>query len=396
MLKKEIRNKIRSFDLVLIVTIIALSVFGLVMIYSASMIVGPAKYEVDSNYFYIKQIKNLILAAIAFTIFAIIPYKLYQRKAVLMTIVFSSIGTLLLLDVFGHTANNAQSWIKVFGMNIQPSEFIKLGVIIYLSAIYAKKQKYINNFNAGVLPPLFFLLIVCVLIFLQPDFGTMLIILLIATTIILSSGMSFKSLMKLGSILLIAAIIIVPVLFLMKDQIFTENRMGRIYSFIEPFKYEEKEGYQLVNSYIAIGSGGVSGSGLGNSIQKYGYLPEPHTDFIMAVISEELGAKGVLFVLGCLSFIILRGYRIAVKCRDPFGSLLVIGISSMIGIQSFINLGGVTGLIPITGVTLPFVSYGGSSIVILAISMGVLVNVSMFTNYENKYKLNREARNIAS
>lgn len=391
-----LKKIIRSYDISLIVTTIALSVFGLIMIYSASMIVGPAKYEVASNYFYIKQMKNLILAGIMFTFFAIVPYKLYQHKYVLMGIVFSSIFVLLILDVFGHTANNAQSWLMIAGKSIQPSEFIKLGVIIYLSAIYAKKQKYIDNFNAGVLPPLFFLVIVCALIFFQPDFGTALIISLIAATIILSSGMSLKSLMKLGGILLIAVLLVVPFIFFMKDQIFTENRMGRLYSFMEPFKYEENEGYQLVNSYIAIGSGGVSGSGLGNSIQKYGYLPEPHTDFIMAVISEELGAKGVLFVLGCLSFIILRGFRIAVKCRDPFGSLLAIGISSMIGIQSFINLGGVTGLIPITGVTLPFVSYGGSSILILAISMGVLVNVSMFTNYENKYKLNNEERVVAS
>ncbi|MEH6942605.1 FtsW/RodA/SpoVE family cell cycle protein [Bacillus sp. JJ722] len=391
-----LKKIVRSYDLSLIVTIIALSIFGLVMIYSASMIVAPAKYEVDSDYFYIKQIKNLIVAAIMFGFFAIVPYKLYQHKYVLMGIVFSSIFVLLILDIFGHTANNAQSWLDIAGTRIQPSEFIKLGVIIYLSAIYAKKQKYIDNFNAGVLPPLFFLVIVCALIFFQPDFGTALIISLIAATIILSSGMSLKSLLKLVGILVLAVLLVVPFIFFMKDQIFTENRMGRLYSFVEPFKYEEKEGYQLVNSYIAIGSGGVSGSGLGNSIQKYGYLPEPHTDFIMAVISEELGAKGVLFVLGCLSFIILRGFRIAVKCRDPFGSLLAIGISSMIGIQSFINLGGVTGLIPITGVTLPFVSYGGSSIVILAISMGVLVNVSMFTNYENKYKLNSGEKVIAS
>lgn len=387
-----IKKILRSYDIPLIVVVVALSIFGLVMIYSASMIVGPAKYEVASDYFFNKQIINLIIAAIMFIFFAIVPYKLYQHKYVLMGIVFGSIGVLFLLDIVGHTANNAQSWIKVAGMNVQPSEFIKLGVIIYLAAIYAKKQKYIDNFNAGVVPPLFFLVIVCALIFFQPDFGTALIIFMIAATIIVSSGMGWKSLMKLAGIIVIAAMLVLPFLFIMKDDIFTDNRMGRIYSFFEPFKYEEKEGYQLVNSYIAIGTGGVGGTGLGTSIQKYGYLPEPHTDFIMAVISEELGAKGVLFVLGCLGFIILRGYRIAMKCRDPFGSLLVIGISSMIGIQSFINLGGVIGIIPITGVTLPFVSYGGSSVILLGISMGVLVNVSMFSNYENKYKFNTEER----
>ncbi|MGM9923319.1 MAG: FtsW/RodA/SpoVE family cell cycle protein [Bacillus sp. (in: firmicutes)] len=377
---------IRSYDYSLIITLIALCLFGLVMVYSASMIIGPAKYDVESNYFFLKQMKHLVLAGIVFAFFAIVPYKLYMHKYVLVTIVFGSLGLLLLLDVFGHTSNNAQSWLKLGGFTLQPSEFIKVGMIVYLSAIYAKKQKYINNFNAGVMPPLIFLGAISALVFFQPDFGTALIIFLIGLSIVVSSGMSFKSIMKLAGIVLVALMVVLPFVFLLKDQIFTENRMGRIYSFVEPFEYEDKEGYQLVNSYLAIGTGGLSGTGLGNSIQKYGYLPEPHTDFIMSVVSEELGAKGVLFVLAGLAFIVLKGYRIARRCRDPFGSLLVIGVSSMIGIQSFINLGGVTGLIPITGVTLPFVSYGGSSVIVLAIAMGILVNVSMFTNYENKYK----------
>ncbi|WP_019242446.1 MULTISPECIES: FtsW/RodA/SpoVE family cell cycle protein [Bacillus] len=382
---------VKSYDFSLIAIIILLSLFGLVMIYSASIVVGPQKFEVAPDFFYEKQKTHLILGFVLFAIFAILPYKLYKHKYVLMTIFFGSIAVLFLIDIVGHEANNAQSWLVIGGAKFQPSEFIKLGMIIYLSAIYSKKQSYINDFNAGVLPPIIFLVFICGLVFFQPDFGTALIIFMIGATIIISSGMSFKSIMKLVSILLVIALIVTPILLFKKDKIFTDQRMGRIYSYIDPFKYEEKEGYQLVNSYIAIGSGGLSGSGLGNSIQKYGYLPEPHTDFIMAIVSEELGAKGVLFVIFSLSFIVLKGYRIAAKCRDAFGSLLVIGISSMIGIQSFINLGGLTGIIPITGVPLPFVSYGGSSILLLAISMGVLVNVSMFTRYENTYKLKKEA-----
>src|SRR5690606_23087246 len=141
-----------------------------------------------------------------------------------------------------------------------------------------------------------------------------------------------------------------------------------------------------VNSYIALGAGGWTGLGLGQSIQKFNYLPEAHTDFIMAVIAEELGLFGVMFVLLLLSYIIFRGFQIARKCPDSFGSLLAIGISSMIAIQTFINLGGLTGIIPITGVTLPFISYGGSSLLLLLLSMGVLLNVSMFTNYHATYR----------
>lgn len=142
----------------------------------------------------------------------------------------------------------------------------------------------------------------------------------------------------------------------------------------------------MINSYYAIGSGGFFGLGLGESVQKYGYLPEPHTDFIMAIISEELGFFGVFFVLALLGFIVVKGFYIARKCEDPFGSLLAIGISSMIAIQTCINLGGVSGLIPITGVTLPFISYGGSSIILLSICMGMLLNISMFTEYKERYK----------
>ena len=162
--------------------------------------------------------------------------------------------------------------------------------------------------------------------------------------------------------------------------------MERFEVLSDPFKDELDSGFHLANSYIAIGSGGVNGLGLGKSVQKLGYLPESHTDFIMAVIAEELGVWGVGFVILTLAYIVLRGIYLGMRCKDPFGSLLAIGISSMIGIQSFINLAGVSGVIPLTGVPLPFVSYGGSSLLQLAIAAGILVNVSMFVKYESKYK----------
>lgn len=168
--------------------------------------------------------------------------------------------------------------------------------------------------------------------------------------------------------------------------------MSRIDGFLDPFKHFDDAGFQLVNSYLAIGLGGLKGLGLGKSVQKYGYLPESHTDFIMAIIAEELGLFGVAFVLLLLAFIVLRGFHIARKCHDAFGSLLSIGISSMIGIQTFVNVGGVIGLIPITGVPLPLVSYGGSALVLFMASLGVLVNVSMFVKYEAKYKHKQKSK----
>lgn len=222
---------------------------------------------------------------------------------------------------------------------------------------------------------------------MQPDLGTAAIIGLIAACMILCSGFSGKTLARLVLLGGIVLLLVSPIIYLNKDKILTEKRLDRFESLEDPFKYADSSGLQVINSYYAIGSGGIFGMGLGESIQKYGYLPESHTDFIMAVIAEELGIFGVLFVIILLGFIVIKGFYIARKCEDPFGSLLAIGISSMIAIQSFINLGGVSGLIPITGVTLPFISYGGSSLVLLLASMGILANISMYIKYsENKRK----------
>lgn len=375
-----LKKILKSYDYSLIIVIVLLSLFGLVMVYSASMVTW---HGVDSDFFYEKQKFNLLAAFVVFVIAALFPYKAMKSTKLLLPMVVLTLSGLLVLFVVGKVAGNALSWIEMGARSIQPSELAKLSVIIYLSAVYAKKQSYINQFNKGVLPPLLFLVMVFFLIALQPDFGTAGIIMLIAAAIILSSGMNFKNIMKL---VMIVMILLVPVSLVLKDEVFSEKRMARLTSYSNPFNDEQKSGYQLSNAYYAIGSGGITGLGLGQSNQKLGYLPEAHTDFIIAVISEELGIFGVGFVLLSLAFIVLKGIHIGLKCKDPFGSLLAIGIASMIGIQSFVNLGGATGVIPLTGVPLPFVSYGGSSLLQLAIATGILVNVSMFVNYEEKYR----------
>jgi cell division protein FtsW len=382
-----IKRILKSYDFTLIAVIIVLSIFGLVMVYSASMVTAVTRFGYPSDFFYIKQFRHVIIGFIMFFAIASIPYPVYKNKKILITIVLGSIGALVALNFIGHTAGNAESWFKLGALgSLQPSEFIKLGMIIYLSAVYSNKQKYINVFNKGVVPPLLFLIIICGLIVLQPDIGTAFIIFTSSCTVIICSGMNWKSFTKLISILVGAIVVAAPLIFLFKDKIFTPKRLERFVGFLDPFSSEKYEGYQLVNSYVAIGNGGVTGVGFGQSTQKYGYLPEPHTDFIMSVISEELGLIGVGFVLICLATIVLKGIHIAIKSDDPFGSMLAAGISSMIGIQALINLGGVIGLIPITGVTLPFISYGGSSLFVLLISAGILVNVSMMTRYHATYK----------
>ncbi|MCR8872007.1 FtsW/RodA/SpoVE family cell cycle protein [Peribacillus frigoritolerans] len=372
---------LRAYDYPIFIAVVLLSLFGLVMVYSASMITAVSHYQYPIDYFFQNQKGALILSFIMMVIAMILPYKLYKHKTFLMVMMGGIALLLIIVSIIGHTANNATSWFHIGTRSLQPAEFSKLAIIIYLSAMYGKKQDRINDIDKAVIPPIIFLVGICFLIILQPDYGSAAIILLIAASIILCSGMNLRSLGKL----LIIFLLVVGVFFIgivvtgNISNVFSEERISRFTGLSNPFDNGD-EGYQLANSLLAIGSGGITGVGLGDSVQKYGYLPEPHTDFIMAIIAEELGIFGVLFVLGTLGFIVLRGLILSAKCKDPFGSLLLIGISSMIGIQVVINLGGATGLLPITGITLPFISYGGSSLLLLMVSIGVMENVIMRMN----------------
>lgn len=384
-----IKKIVKSYDYSLILAILILCIFGLVMVYSSSMVLAASKFK-DPDFFFNRQKISLVIGFMAFFAAMIFPYKAYASSKILTAIVMGSVGMLILVFVFGHTANNAQSWLMLGTRGIQPSEFTKLSVIIYLAAVYAKKQTYINDLHRAVLPPILFTVVICLFVVIQPDIGTAFIIGLIASVVIVCSGIGIKNIAKLIFFGFTLAIVMSPIIYLKRESFFTTERISRFKGFMDPFLHEGDAGYQLINSYVAMGSGGITGLGLGQSIQKFGYLPEAHTDFIMAVIAEELGLFGVLFVLLLLGFIIFKGLLLARQCTDPFGSLLAIGISSMLAIQSFINLGGLTGLIPITGVTLPFISYGGSSLILLLFSMGILTNVSMFVNYEATYKTDTE------
>jgi cell division protein FtsW len=393
---KQLLKKIaKSYDYPLIIVIFMLCIFGLIMIYSSSMISAVVRFGVESDYFYQKQKLWLIIASLVFLFTMIIPYKVFAQKKVVQAIFWGAPAILFIVFIAGHTANNAKSWFKLGFFNIQPAEFVKLGLIIYLAAVFANKQKSLSKSSKGNVFPIYYTLFICVLIAIQPDFGTAIIILLISLSMIVSSGIRMALLFKQILFLGMFGVLLSPVWFpILGSEIFSKERMSRIYGFLDPFKYADDAGFHLVNSYLAIGSGGLKGLGLGESIQKYGYLPESHTDFIMSVIAEELGLFGVAFVILLLAFIVLRGLAIARKCQDAFGSLLAIGISAMIGIQTCINLGGLTGLIPITGVPLPLISYGGSSLLLLMISLGILVNISMFVKYEANYKGKMGASNI--
>ncbi|MED0654777.1 FtsW/RodA/SpoVE family cell cycle protein [Anoxybacillus geothermalis] len=385
---RQLRKKVlKCYDYPLMAAVIMLSLFGLIMVYSASMVTAVIRFEVPSDYFYERQKHWLIAALAAFAMMAIIPYKVWRKERFVKFVFFASPLMLIAVAFLGHTVNNATSWFRVGALSIQPAELAKLGLILYLSAAFANKRKRLAEPVKSNLFPIYYTLFICALIAIQPDFGTAFIVFVIAVCIILSSGLRLTLLFKQLLFFALIAVMLSPLwLPFMGKKIFSDERLSRLYSFLDPFQYADTDGYQLVNSYLAIGIGGLKGLGLGKGIQKYGYLPESHTDFIMAVIAEELGLFGVAFTLGLLAFIVLRGLWIARRSTDAFGSLLAIGISVMIGFQTFINVGGVVGLIPITGVPLPLVSYGGTSLVLTMASLGLLVNISMFAKYEQRYK----------
>ncbi|MDN4523560.1 putative lipid II flippase FtsW [Fictibacillus fluitans] len=371
MLKKMFRH----YDYSLVIAILLLCAIGLVMVYSASIIVSINRFGYESSFFFVRQLVFLVAGLFCFLIAMIIPYQLYKK--LIVPIVFGSIALLVAVLFIGRTTNNAQSWIDIGGIGFQPSEFVKLGLTIYLAAIFSKKKDKLENFAASA-PPISIFGIIFILIMKQPDLGTGMIIAATTGVIILSSGM--KPVHKL--LLIISAVVIIA----LGSQVLSDEQKSRFTAAYAPFSDPEGKGFQLVNSYLAIGHGGLSGTGLGQSIQKYGFLPEPHTDFIIAVISEELGFWGVAAVVGLIAFVVIKGFITGLRSRDTYGSLLAFGISGMVGIQATVNLGAAIGLLPVTGVPLPFISYGGSSLVLLLISMGILVNISCHVNYKRKHQ----------
>ncbi|WJE51418.1 FtsW/RodA/SpoVE family cell cycle protein [Bacillus cereus] len=370
----------KSMDYSLLLPLVILCVLGVIMVYSASSILAITKFaklNLPSDYFFRKQLQALIFGAVALSVVMFVPFQVWRKRIVTVAICGGSLILLTLVLVIGTTANNAQAW--VFG--IQPVEFVKVGIIIVLARYFAKKQDTDTSVWRGSAKIIFFLLLTIGLIYKQPDLGSALLIVGTTGIMFLCSGIHVNMWLKR---IALTSIVWAPALYFVGKFGLTDVQKARFSTFIDPFSDPQKDGFQLINSFIGIASGGLNGRGLGNSIQKYGYLPEPHTDFIMTIISEELGFIGVAIILICLLLIIIRSFRIAQKCKNPFGSLLAIGIASMIGVQTLVNLGGITGLLPLTGVPLPFISSGGSSLMANLVAMGILLNIGSYVKRQEK------------
>lgn len=356
----------KKIDYGLLISVIILAIFGLIMIYSSSYIWAEYKYN-NAYKYVINQAIFFILGLILMIIVSKIDYKLLEKNSNLLFFTSLILLFLVLIPGIGAVRNGSRSWFKIGSFGIQPSEFMKLSFIIFTSKYLKKNEKNMKSFKKGLLPILSLILFVFFLIMLQPDFGTGTIIVMSIIGLLFIGGASFSFFMKIGIVGIIGIIILIMI---------APYRLARILSFLDPWQDPLGSGFQIIQSLYAIGPGGLLGFGLGNSRQKHFYLPEPQTDFIFSIISEELGFLGVIIVTTLFLTIIIKGFKISKNSNDLFSKYLAFGITFQFAFQTVLNLMVVVGLIPVTGVTLPFLSYGGSSLLISMISIGILLSIS--------------------
>lgn len=336
------------------------------MIYSASSI--WAEYKFHDAFKFVKAQGIFFLAGIVLMNALLkIDYSVYQKHANKILGICFLLLVLVLIPGIGTVRNGSRSWFGLGGFGIQPSEFAKIGLIIYVAKYLANHRKEMRDIKKGVLPILMVIGVFFLLIMLEPDFGTAMVIVLTLVCMIFVSGVKVSFFVKVGFMGLLGIVGLILV---------APYRMARIVSFLNPWTDPLGSGFQIIQSLYAIGPGGLLGQGFLNSHQKHFYLPEPQTDFIFSIISEEFGFLGVLIVVSFFFFLFYRSLKISMRTEDAFGKYLSFGLAFGILIQAVLNLCVVVGLIPVTGVTLPFLSYGGSSLLVSMASMGIILNIS--------------------
>lgn len=356
-------------DLIMLGSTILLLVIGVVMVYSASAVLAFREFG-DVLYYLKRQALFAALGIIAMFFTMNTDYWIWKKYAKIALIVCFILLLAVLIPGIGVVRGGARSWLGIGSFGIQPSEFMKMGMIIFMSKWLSEQQNMITQFTRGLLPPLGLMGLAFGLIMLQPDLGTGAVLVGATLLIIYTAGARLLHLSYLGMVGaagLVGLIIAAP------------YRLKRITAFLDPWQDPLGAGYQAIQSLYAIGPGGLVGLGLGMSRQKYSYLPEPQTDFIFSIIAEELGFIGGSFVLLLFTLLVWRGIRTAITAPDTFGSLLATGIVGMIAVQVIINIGVVIGMFPVTGITLPLISAGGSSLTLMLTSIGILLNISRYS-----------------
>ena len=388
---KYVRDYSKYVDFTIVITYVLLSLIGLVMIYSASMVMATRTEDItggNSEHYYIRQ---LLFIALGFAIVFFMAY--FMSGEFLRNKYFQVLGTAIILVLlvyttfFGYEVNGERNWIRAAGFNFQTSEFFKIMTILYLAYIYDRKKNKLKELEWGHLAPIGFIGIGTVLV-LSNDFGTGLVLSGIIAGIFIYSGIPMKFLAKMAGALAVAGGAVGVVIYMIKGSILSPHQQARIETFLHPFNDPTGTGYQLTNALVSISHGGIFGNGLGNGVMKLGYLPEPHTDFIFAVLAEELGLVGVFAILALYLVIIIKALRYAAMSQDMFYRLVCMGVAIYITFQVFVNLGGISKLIPLTGVPLPLLSYGGSSFLSISIAVGLLI---IAAKHVKKEKIQNEA-----
>ena len=362
---KALKNKKKAGDIPLLLCVFLMACFGCVMIYSASSYTAQVQYG-DSLYFVKKQLIGVVLGTAAMIGTCFLPYKKlikFRYPAVIIAVILL---VMVFIPGIGITNYGATRWIGFGGITLQPSEIAKYAYALFSASYFALHAEKVKTVK-GVLPVLIVGVIFCALIIIEPNMSITMCVALLMLALVFLSGTNLKQL----TVVLIPFVIAVPLMIILEPY-----RLKRLSAFIDPWASPKGEGYQLIQSLYALGNGGLFGTGLFNSTQKYRFLPFAESDFILSIIGEELGFLGLLAFFLCCGFIIYRGFKIAGACKDRFGYLLASGFTLVYGIQVVINALVVSGTIPPTGLPLPLISSGNTSLIITMSSMGVLYNLS--------------------
>jgi len=369
----EDRSPVRSFvnappDTLLVASVSILVAVGLIMIYSASSAVAYSDH-LDPAYYFKRQLMWLVVgAAVAFAAYRMDYHVL--RKAAPYLLVASVLGLgLVLIPHVGIVVNGARRWIGASSFTLQPSEFAKLGLIVYLAAMLTQRGERITQLTKGLVPLFVPVILLAILVMREPDMGTASLLVMVAFAMFFAAGARIPHLLAV-----VATIAPFGALLVMKSA----YQRARVLAFLDPWKDPQNTGFHIVQSLLALGSGGVLGAGLGASRAKFFYLPEQYTDFIFSVLGEELGVVGSVTVVLLFLVFAYRAIRIALTAPDKFGFFLVVGCASMVVIQAFVNIGVVTSSWPVTGVPLPFISFGGSSLIVNLVCFALIANVGRF------------------
>ncbi len=354
-----------DFYIIFIITFI-LSVIGLIMVSSASTVVAERLFN-DPYWFLRRQIIWWVISFILLIISSKINYKIYKKLSIFIILISIALLGLVLIPGIGEEIGGSKRWLNLWFFNIQPSEFVKIALVIFFAEIL--NRKYVNTMKIKdlIFPGFLVLLLTTVLIFMEPDLGTVIVIWLIVFAVLLVAGVKFAHVLGLG----IVMAIITGIYLLME-----EYRRVRLFAFLNKTAEYADANFQVDQSLIALGSGNLIGLGLGNSLQKYSYLPEAHTDFIFAILGEELGLIGTMLVIVLFLLFAFFGIRVCLRTKDYFGRILAAGLTMIIVVPALINISVVIGLIPVTGLTLPFISSGGSSLMLSMVSVGILLNIA--------------------